>query len=96
MSVEQPPSESRREEIANSGLDTASVTVAGLRAAMSSRRLTAAELTSFYTGRIERLNDGLGAVISVSADAAEQAAAIDAAGRRRLPGGRVRSLASPS
>ncbi|HET9897010.1 MAG TPA: amidase [Streptosporangiaceae bacterium] len=75
MSVEQ----SLSEMIPNSGLDTASVTVAGLREAMSSGRLAAAELTSFYLGRIERLNDALGAVISVSADAAAQATAIDAA-----------------
>jgi amidase len=73
MSVAQ----SLNETIGNSGIDTASVTVAGLQEAMSSGRLTAAELTSFYLGRIERLNGGLGAVISVSSDAVAQATSID-------------------
>ncbi len=80
MSIEQSRGESFREAIASSGLDTASVTVAGLREAIMAGRLTAAGLTSFYLSRIERLNDALGAVTSVSADAAEQAAAIDAVG----------------
>jgi len=74
MSVSQPPSEI----IGQSGVGAASVTVAALAEAMTSGRLTAAELTRFYLDRIER-GSALGAVISVSSDAAEQAEAIDQA-----------------
>ncbi len=81
MSVAQPHSEMMPapESIGQSGVDTASVTVTGLTEAMRSGRLTAAELTRFYLSRIERLNGGLGAVISASSDAVAQATAIDAA-----------------
>jgi amidase len=74
MSEWQPQSEI----IGQSGIDVAAVTVASLSQAMAQGRLTAVELTRFYTSRIERGRD-LGAVISVSADAAEQASAIDQA-----------------
>lgn len=74
MSQWQPKSEL----IGQSGIDAAAVTVASLSQAMADGRLTAAELTRFYTERIERGRE-LGAVISVSADAAEQASAIDQA-----------------
>ena len=74
MSDWQPKSEM----IGQSGVDAAAVTVAALSQAMAQGRLTAAELTRFYTERIERGRD-LGAVISVSADAAEQASAADEA-----------------
>src|SRR5215469_5744031 len=74
MSDWQPKSEL----IGQSGVDAAAVTVASLSRAMAEGRLTAAELTTFYTDRIKRGRD-LGAVISVSADAAEQASAIDQA-----------------
>src|SRR5215469_2104734 len=74
MSVWQPPNEI----IGQSGVDAASVTVAALAEAMTSGRLTAAELTRFYRNRIER-GRALGAVISVRGDAAEQAEAIDRA-----------------
>src|SRR5215469_7949281 len=74
MSEWQPQSEL----IGQSGIDAAAVTVASLSQAMAEGRLTAAELTSFYTERIERRRE-LGAVISVSADAAGQASAIDQA-----------------
>ncbi|HUC58489.1 MAG TPA: amidase [Streptosporangiaceae bacterium] len=75
MSVRQPHSET----IGASGLTAATVTVAGLTSAMSAGKLSSAELTSFYLRRIEELNGGLGAVISVSEDAEQQAAAADAA-----------------
>src|SRR5258708_2030983 len=74
MSEWQPHSEL----IGQSGIDAAAVTVASLSHAMAQRRLTATELTRFYTERIERGRE-LGAVISVSADAAQQASAIDEA-----------------
>src|SRR5215472_10747299 len=70
--------QSKSEMIGQSGIDAAAVTVASLSQAMAEGRLTAAELTSFYTERIERRRE-LGAVISVSADAAGQASAIDQA-----------------
>jgi amidase len=73
------PSESPAELIGRSGIDLRDVTVARLHQAMASGLLTAAELANFYVARIERLNPGLGAVISVSADVADQAAAADSA-----------------
>jgi len=64
--------------IGQSGIDVAAVTVASLSQAMAQRRLTSVELTRFYLERIERGRE-LGAVISVSTDATEQASAIDQA-----------------
>ena len=64
--------------IGQSGIDVATVTVESLSQAMVQGRVTSVELTRFYTERIERGRD-LGAVISVSADATEQASAIDQA-----------------
>jgi amidase len=75
MSVRQPQSGN----IGASGLTAATATVAGLTAAMAAGKLTSAELTRFYLDRIDQLNGGLGAVISVSDDAEQQAAAADAA-----------------
>ncbi len=75
MSVRQPQSGS----IGASGLTAATATVAGLTAAMAAGKLTSAELTRFYLDRIDQLNGGLRAVISVSDDAEQQAAAADAA-----------------
>src|SRR5215469_12875789 len=85
MSEWQPYSEL----IGQSGIDAAAVTVASLSQAMAEGRLTAVELTEFYINRIERGRE-LGAVISVSADAAEQASAIDQA---RAGGGEQGPLA---
>jgi amidase len=75
MSVRQPQSES----ISGSGITAATATVAGLTRAMADGKLTAAELTRFYLDRIDQFNGGLGAVISVSDDADQQAARADAA-----------------
>ena len=72
-------SDSLSETIGRSGIEAGGVTVAGLSRAMASGQLTSAELTAFYIGRIVRLNGELGAVISVSQDAAEQARAADRA-----------------
>jgi amidase len=74
MSVRQPSSES----IGGTDLTAAAATVAGLATAMATGELTCAQLTSFYLARMQA-NADLGAVISVSADAGEQAAAADAA-----------------
>ena len=71
--------ESPGETIGRSGIGTAEATVAGLAEAMASGRLTSAELVRHYLDRIERHNPALRAVISVSQDAAEQAAAVDRA-----------------
>jgi amidase len=75
MSVRQPLSGT----IGGSGITAATATVAGLAAAMASGQLSSAELTKFYLDRIDQLNGDLGAVISVSDDAAQQAAQADAA-----------------
>ncbi|HVB45219.1 MAG TPA: amidase [Streptosporangiaceae bacterium] len=70
--------ESRSETIGRSDIGVRDVTVAGLTQAMAAGRLTSAELVRFYLERIAS-NGSLGAVISVSQDAAEQARAIDVA-----------------
>ena len=52
--------------------------LAELQAAMASGQLSSAALTSFYLERIDRLNPALHAVITVSFNAAAEAAASDA------------------
>jgi amidase len=74
--------ESLSERIGDSGIDAGGATVASLGQALEAGELTSAALTAFYTGRIERLNPGLHAVITVSPDALDQAAASDAARAR--------------
>ena len=83
-------SESPGETIARSGISLADVTAARLSQAMAAGTLTSAELVRFYLERIERHNPALGAVISVSRDAAEQAAAVDQA---RTAGAKLGPLA---
>jgi len=65
--------------IGDSGIGALGATVAALQQALSSGSLTSAALTASYLDRIERLNPGLHAVISVSANALAEAAASDAA-----------------
>jgi amidase len=65
--------------LGGSGLDPDTATVAALRQALTEGTVTAGELTAFYLSRIERLNPALGAVISVSPDAAADARASDEA-----------------
>ncbi|HUZ53938.1 MAG TPA: amidase [Streptosporangiaceae bacterium] len=72
-------SESPGETIGRSGIDLDEVTVAGLSRAMAAGKLTSAELVRFYLQRIAFWNPVLGAVISVSPDAADQASAVDQA-----------------
>jgi amidase len=86
MTIPEPPGET----IARSGISPEDVTVAALAAAMAAGKLTSSELVRFYLERIERYNPGLGAVISVLPDAAEQASAID---RARTAGAALGSLA---
>jgi len=81
--------ESLSEQVAGSGMSAGSATVAELQQAMSSGSLSAAELTAFCLDRIKRFNPELCAVISVSLDAADQAAASDA---RRAAGTAPRPL----
>src|SRR5215472_10703580 len=76
--------------IGRSGLDARVVTVAELRRALGSGLLTAADLARHYTEQIERRNGELGAVISLSTGAVEEAAAVDAA---RAAGTESRPLA---
>jgi amidase len=78
--------------IAGSGLDARDATVARLQQAMSSGSLTAAALTAFYLERIERLNPGLHAVISVSPHARVEAAASDAARASGAPRGPLEGI----
>ncbi|HEX6933147.1 MAG TPA: amidase [Streptosporangiaceae bacterium] len=83
-------SESPGETIGGSGISPGEVSVAALREAMAAGTLTSAELVRFYLERIERQNPSLGAVISVSDDAAEQASAVD---RARASGAELGPLA---
>jgi Amidase len=71
--------ESPGEQVGSSGIDADSVTVAGLQQALTSGSLTSADLVAFYLARIDRLNPGLGAVITVSTAAAADALASDVA-----------------
>src|SRR6266567_3500603 len=68
--------------LGGSGLDPGTATVAAFRQALADGALTAAELTAFYSSRIERLNPVLHAVISVSPQAAAEARASDEARAR--------------
>jgi amidase len=83
-------SESPGETIGRSGIDLDQVTVAGLSQAMAAGTLTSAELVQFYLHRIAAWNPVLGAVISVSPDAADQASAVD---RARAAGAELGPLA---
>jgi amidase len=73
-----PISESLAEPIPGAGLAAGEATVAALGQALSAGPLTAADLAAFYLARIERLNPGLHAVITVSPRAAADAAESDA------------------
>jgi amidase len=80
--------ESLAQSVGRSGITTGSATAQNLSQALAAGTLTAAELTAFYLARIERLNPSLRAVITVSDDAAAEAAASDArraAGATRGP-----------
>src|ERR1700728_4292411 len=80
-------------EIPGTSIDIASSSVAGLREAMTAGGLTATALTQRCLDRIAAANPALGAVIAVTPDALDQAAASDAAWR---PAGRRAALeASP-
>jgi len=68
--------------IGDPGIAARGASVAALQQALSSGSLTSAALTAVYLDRIERLNPGLHAVISVSANALAEAAASDAARSR--------------
>jgi amidase len=67
--------ESLADTIGTTGIDAGNVTVARLAAALGDGSLTAGDLTAFYLARIGRLNSRLHAVITVSEEAAGEAAA---------------------
>src|SRR5262252_2419921 len=83
-------SQSPGETIGQSRIAAGSVTVAGLHQAMAAGQLTSSELVRYYLEQIEHRNPALGAVISVSAEAADRAAEID---RSRATGAELGSLA---
>ena len=70
--------ESLAQSVGRSGITVGDATARSLSQALSAGTLTGAELTAFYLARIDRLNPGLRAVITVSQDAAAEAAASDA------------------
>jgi amidase len=78
--------------IGDSGIATRDATAAGLQRALSSGSLTSAGLTAFYLDRIERLDPGLHAVISVSPRAPADAAASDAARASGAPRGPLEGI----
>jgi amidase len=59
------------------GLDLDAVTIPELQARMEAGELSSVDLTSAYLGRIDALDDDLGAVLSVNPDALDDAAASD-------------------
>lgn len=83
-------SESLSEIIGQSGNDAGMATVAGIRAAILAGEVTSAELTRFFLDRVAKKNADLGAVISISPDAGEQAEAAD---RARASGAATGALA---
>jgi len=92
VSIAESLGESLSEPIAGSGIEAGAATVAALRQALSSGALTSAGLTAFYLKRIERLDPDLHAVITVSPDAAGQAAASDAARARGVAPGPLEGI----
>jgi amidase len=76
--------ESLAQTVGRSGISAGGATVENVRQALAAGRLTAAEVADFYLARIDAINPRLRAVITVSADAAGEAAASDA---RRAAGG---------
>jgi amidase len=69
--------ESLAQTVGRSGISAGVATVANLSQALTVGSLTAAELADFYLARIDAINPQLRAVISVSPDAAGDAAASD-------------------
>jgi amidase len=72
--------------------DPAPASVAGLRQAMASGRLTATALTKHYLDRIEQVNPALHAVITVSEAALTEAAASDQAWASGQPRGPLEGI----
>jgi len=70
--------ESLAQSVGRSGITVGDATARNLSQALAAGTLTGAALTAFYLARIERLNPGLRAVITVSQAAAAEAAASDA------------------
>ena len=79
-------------EIPGTSIDIASLSVAGLRQAMTDGELTATALTRRYLDRIADVNPALGAVIAASPDALDQAAASDAAIQAGQPRGALEGI----
>ncbi len=79
-------------EIPGTSIDIASSSVAGLRQAMADGGLTATALTQRYLDRIADVNPALGAVIAVTPDALDQAAASDAAWQAGQPRGALEGI----
>ncbi len=73
-------------------MDIASSAVAGLRQAMTDGELTATALTRRCLDRIADVNPALGAVIAVTPDVLDQAAASDAARRAGQPRGALEGI----
>jgi amidase len=69
--------ESLAETIGTTGITAGAATAARLAEALAAGEVTGADLKAFYLTRIDRLNHGLRAVITVSQTAAEEAAASD-------------------
>ena len=70
--------ESLAQVVGATGLAVADATAANLGQALARGSITAADLTGFYLARIDRLNPGLNAVITVAPGAVAEAAASDA------------------
>ncbi len=79
-------------EIPGTSIDISSLSVAGLRQAMTDGELTATALTRRYLDRIAEMNPALGAVIAASPDALDQAAASDAAIQAGQPRGALEGI----
>jgi amidase len=79
-------------EIPGTSIDIVSSSVAVLRQAMTAGELTATSLTRRCLDRITQVNPALGAVIAVTPDALDQAAASDAAWQAGRPRGPLEGI----
>ncbi|MHB1875494.1 MAG: hypothetical protein ACYCPF_11635, partial [Streptosporangiaceae bacterium] len=70
-----PESESPSETIGQSGIDARAVTVSALTRALSAGQLSSVDLVRHYLGQITARNGDLGAVITTTGDALDQAEA---------------------
>ncbi len=84
-SAGMPESSAAPGSASGAAIPTGGASVGGLQRSMSADRVTSEGVTTFYLGRIHRLNPALHAVITVNPDAPAEARASDAARAKSGP-----------